>query len=159
MSKDHLYQGPIYVKKSPIHGYGVFAAQNLPKAMLIEKCPLVFFEDESELFYKYSFACQGKRALSFGYGSIYNHSDTPNVRFDYDPTENLLLFTTLRPIRAGEELLSYYGKDWFSSRNLRPLTLTLWHRVYFYSGRIIFRSGLLIFSYFVFLQGLHYLSS
>jgi hypothetical protein len=47
--------------------------------------------------------------LSLGYGSIYNHSDDPNAAYDMEPPD-IMLFTAIKPIRAGEEvLISYAG--------------------------------------------------
>lgn len=47
-------------------------------------------------------------ALSLGYGSIYNHSDDPNAEYDMEPPD-VMIFTALKAIRAGEEILISYA--------------------------------------------------
>ena len=48
-------------------------------------------------------------ALSLGYGSIYNHSETPNAKYQM-LLPDIMEFFTLREIKAGEEItISYRG--------------------------------------------------
>lgn len=52
---------------------------------------------------------RGYVALSLGYGSIYNHSDTPNAAYDME-LPDVMIFSAIKPIQAGEEvLISYAG--------------------------------------------------
>ena len=55
------------------------------------------------------------QALSLGLGSIFNHSGTDqNVGFRRDVERELIIYTTLRDVRAGEELCLGYGQSlWF----------------------------------------------
>jgi uncharacterized protein len=49
-------------------------------------------------------------ALALGYGSIYNHSYSPNARYD-DVGPQTKVFTALRDIEPGEEItVNYNGK-------------------------------------------------
>jgi uncharacterized protein len=49
-------------------------------------------------------------ALSLGYGSIYNHSESPNARYQmYLP--DCMEFVALRPIAAGDEITINYRGD------------------------------------------------
>lgn len=49
-------------------------------------------------------------ALSLGYGSIYNHSETPNAKYRMH-LPDVMEFFALRDIRAGEEITINYRGD------------------------------------------------
>lgn len=49
-------------------------------------------------------------ALALGYGSLYNHSFTPNARYDC-VAPDVLQITALREIEDGEEVLINYNGD------------------------------------------------
>lgn len=49
-------------------------------------------------------------ALSLGYGSIYNHSETPNADYAMEHPD-IMTFTALRDIAAGEEIFINYKGD------------------------------------------------
>jgi len=130
MMKQSLYRGPIIVKKSPIHGYGVFATQAIKKGSLVEECHTLFTEKKDQLFINYYFSAKNQSAIPLGYGCIYNHSFTPNVSYEYNDKTELLIFTALRNISAGEEIFSSYGNDWFSSRNIQAKKSPWWRYRY-----------------------------
>ena len=48
-----------------------------------------------------------------GYGSLYNHSFTPNADIDYNVknVENFLQFEAIKDIKAGEEIFFDYEFD------------------------------------------------
>lgn len=158
MSDQRLYVGPLYVKKSPVHGYGVFAAQDLAANELIEECHTLFYREEDNAFFDYSFESNGTSALPLGFGCIYNHSSTPNITYSHDPDRRLIIFKTLTPVRQDEELFSSYGKHWFSSRDLKMHSERLWPRLYHSGGRLLLRASLIAAGIYACIQGLHYLS-
>jgi hypothetical protein len=49
-------------------------------------------------------------ALSLGYGSIYNHSESPNAKYQM-VLPDMMEFFTLQPIKAGEEITINYRGD------------------------------------------------
>ncbi len=49
-------------------------------------------------------------AIALGYGSIYNHSFTPNARY-YDGRNQTKIFMAIRDIKAGEEITVNYNGD------------------------------------------------
>jgi SET domain-containing protein len=62
------------------------------------------------------------QALALGVGSLFNHSDTPNVRYHGDLPLRAIVFTAQRPIAEGEEITINYNDDiqpgnlnWFES--------------------------------------------
>lgn len=82
----------VYVKQSEISaaGRGVFAARDIQKGEIIERCPVIQLSahdmanlNESILVTYFFFYGRGKKQvlLALGYGSLYNHSYTPNARY------------------------------------------------------------------------------
>ncbi|KAJ7254369.1 hypothetical protein B0H12DRAFT_1219018 [Mycena haematopus] len=56
----------------------------------------------------------GSQALALGLGSLFNHSNRPNLSYTIDPSNELIHYTTTRSIEPDEELCIYYGsKLWF----------------------------------------------
>ena len=124
MSKKLINHG-IYVKKSPIHGYGVFASQDLAPGELLEECHTLLFESDSYAFNNYKFKwADDVAALPLGNGAIYNHSDKPNAHCEFDTVNNLMLFKVNNPIKKDQEIFISYGKYWLSERNIKEKKLS-----------------------------------
>lgn len=121
--KSVLYQNPnIEVRKSPVHGYGVFAKQNLPADIILEETPFISVPNGIAADYVFAFPRGGtppeeaegipkEHVLPFGYACIYNHSDTPNASWSTKVKEKLFVFFTLREIKKDEEIRTFYGSD------------------------------------------------
>ncbi|MDO8554982.1 MAG: SET domain-containing protein-lysine N-methyltransferase [bacterium] len=104
-------------------GRGVVATQDIQAGETIEVCPIVFLskkeidflENESDVlrFYYLIQPETEKCCVMFGYGSIYNHSLSPNAEIDYNEkiAENFLFFKTIKDIKAGEEIVFNYQFD------------------------------------------------
>lgn len=110
----------IYVAQSIIHGYGVFANEFIKQGEIIEETPLLDLRIEkgqsSPLMVDYRFNWpQGsggewnKQVLAWGYGSIYNHSDTANAYWISNLERNTFEFIASRDINKDEEIFVYYG--------------------------------------------------
>jgi hypothetical protein len=54
--------------------------------------------------------------LVLGYGSLYQHSEKPNLEFGYNKNSKQMYFTSVRMIKAGEELTIDYGKEYWDER-------------------------------------------
>lgn len=121
--KKKLYQNRICVKKSTIHGFGVFAEKNIRKGEKIEECYFILSICEDEPIVDYIFDVKGKNALIFGYGSLYNHSDEPNADYFFNVKKKIATFKAARSIKKGEEIFISYGDDWFSSREVKKKEL------------------------------------
>ena len=53
-------------------------------------------------------------------GSLFNHSDSPNVSYSIDTTTESIRYTTVRAVEPDEELCIYYGSNlWF-----KPVEIT-----------------------------------
>lgn len=107
----------LHIKSIPHKGRGVFTRAALAKGSLIEKAPvLTFCADqwqtiETTLFFHYVFdwGSQGGGAIALGYGSIYNHSYSPNAYYVKENEQKELHFFALRDIEEGEEICINYN--------------------------------------------------
>jgi hypothetical protein len=55
--------------------------------------------------------------LALGCGSMYNHKNQPNARWEYDADKQLLKLSAIRRIQMGEQIFISFGRDYFKSRN------------------------------------------
>jgi len=113
--KTHFeHSGLIEIRNSPRKGRGVFAKKAIKKGAIIERVPLLIVTwDEmadSELA-DYAFVYSPtKVAIALGYGSLYNHSYSPNARYD-DEGKKAKVFSAIANIKAGEEITVNYNGD------------------------------------------------
>ena len=118
-----LAMADIEVKKSPIHGYGVFAVKKIPKKTVIEESRAVIFPKLKEYRRAISeriFSWDDNNvALVLGYGSIYNHSSKPNATFSVDRSNEVMKFIAIDDIKSGDEILIDYGERWFANHAQR----------------------------------------
>ena len=115
--KSALSRRNLIVKKSSIHGYGVFAGENIKSDEIIEECHTIILSVQYADIENYTFDGDGKSAIVLGYGSIYNHSKERNAVYEYDKEKSVMVFRASKPIKKGEEIFISYGDNWFSSRN------------------------------------------
>ncbi len=110
----------IYVGASKVKGAGrgVFAAKRIQKGEIIESCPVVeITEKEASLLRKtelknYYFLWGSdlkKVALCLGFGSIYNHSYSPNATYNKRTKERLIDFVAIKDINKDEEITVNYN--------------------------------------------------
>ncbi|VVC75606.1 hypothetical protein AQUSIP_08960 [Aquicella siphonis] len=118
--KSKLFQNKLAVKKSPMHGYGVFAEKTIRKGEKIEECYMIVSRGGDKKLEDYYFDANGKYAIFTGFGIIYNHSDDPNADYKINMKSRVVTFKAVRTIHKGEEIFVSYGDEWFSSRGLKP---------------------------------------
>jgi len=124
----------IKVRRSPIHGYGVFTDVLIKQGDIVEECVVPSqviehgienldgreFATNNATLNKYRFlgppTFKGMNCghpyyyiVPAGYAMIYNHSEKPNTSYVYKQTERIMVFRALRNIEPGEELLTDYG--------------------------------------------------
>lgn len=159
MITEALRRGPIVVSKSAIHGYGVFATEDIAEGSIVEECyTLLSSSSDIELGnYYFNFMKNKISALPLGYGCIYNHSTTPHIDSTYSHEGRLLTFTAIRPIKKGEEIYSSYGDSWFSSRNLKMKSQPWWRQLYRFSKKPL-RAAIIICLLYGSIYALKYLS-
>ena len=118
--KIKLFQTKLVVRKSSMHGYGVFANKNIKKGEKIEECYIILSKKGGdkglEDFY---FDAKGKYAVFLGFGSIYNHSDNPNADYTISLKNRVATIKATKPIPKGKEIFVSYGDEWFTDRGLK----------------------------------------
>jgi len=116
----------------PDAGRGVFARAAIKKGELIEKCPVLEIPphdmaalSESILVtYFYFFGEKKERmVVALGFGSIYNHTYTPNATYKENEKEKAIEFTALRDIKAQEEITVNYIQG--NQENKPPLWFSI----------------------------------
>jgi len=118
--KQPLFQNKIYVKRSTMHGYGVFAGKTIKKGDIIEKCyTIISKKGGDKALDDYYFDANGKYAIPTGFGIIYNHADEPNADYTINLKTRITTLVAERTIRKGEEIFVSYGDEWFKSRRLK----------------------------------------
>jgi hypothetical protein len=103
------------------NGRGVFASCDIGVDTCVDVCPCISFtmaEHDScsrTPLHNYTFRSRSGRCyLALGLGSLFNHSDVPNVQYRIDAKRCRIEFTTCRQVNRGEELVIYYGPNlWF----------------------------------------------
>ena len=105
-----------------IMGFGVFASQDIDEGIIVETCYCVkTYNQPFNPCFDYLFQLTNTEALlPFGYGSIYNHSCTPNVHY-YFESDCILVMYALRDIKEGEELCHNYGRMYWKTREKKLL--------------------------------------
>lgn len=109
----------IYISKSKISkaGRGVFANADIKIGEIIEECPFIEIpEHELErigesilLNYVYFFGKKKEKALlALGFGSIYNHTYSPNAVYKINPKEKTIEFISIKRIKKDEEITVNY---------------------------------------------------
>ena len=105
-------------------GRGVQAITTMMVGEIIVACELLVLSEtdtpianQTELQH-YTFKYNDTQdCLVLGHGEIFNHDDQPNVKYDLmdftqgGQTRKMMVFTALRTIHAGEQLLIDYGAD------------------------------------------------
>ena len=122
-----------YIRKSDIHGYGVFAKEDIKVGELIEEavCPEQILEPKYvyidgkvtigniDSLSSYRFGSMDDREywiIPMGNAMCYNHSKDPNVVWTHSTEDRLLLFTALKDIKKDEELTFDYGPRYAYNR-------------------------------------------
>lgn len=113
-----IYNPKVYVDKSPVHGWGVFAACEINVGDIIEECPVMTLPikkgESTPLLIDYRFNWpQGvewdEQVLPFGYGGLYNHNDNANAYWISNEDKKTFIFKASKKISKGSEIFIYYG--------------------------------------------------
>lgn len=124
-------------------GRGVFAARAFTAGEVVELCPVVILECDfkslppeiQQRVFDWSALAQAEGvvcALALGYGSMYNHANPANLRYEPSGEGECMRFIAASDIDANSELtINYngaYGEnvsdedDWFESRGITPFS-------------------------------------
>lgn len=112
----------IYTDKSVIKnaGRGVFARRKIKKGETIEQCPIILITEKEVPdirktgLHNYYFMWgddpkNHKAAICLGFGSLYNHSYSPNATYKKLHNENLIAFIAIKDIQKDEEITVNYN--------------------------------------------------
>lgn len=106
------------VRASPGRGRGVHALRAFAAGECIERAPVIVLAAReldairSTLLGRYYFEWgedDESGALALGYGSLYNHSYTPNATYEFREELMAIDFLALREIGPGEEITINYN--------------------------------------------------
>ena len=108
----------IEVKRAKGKGRGVYARVFIPAGTVFERAPLLVMAEKEALegdhanvlpAYVFEYG-KGKVALALGFGSLYNHSYSPNACYE-DVSGQMKNYIAIRDIQAGEEVTINYNGD------------------------------------------------
>ena len=99
-----IYNPKIYIDKSPVHGWGVFAKEDIFEGEVCEECPILSLPIE-----KGEVTPWEEQVIALGYGSFYNHSETANAFWVSNLENRTFKFISNREIKKGEEIFVWYG--------------------------------------------------
>lgn len=102
-------------------GRGVFAARAFTAGEVVEECPVVLLRKSYATLHKElkTIVFHWERpegsaetlALALGYGSLYNHANPSNLRYETDEAGLVLRLIAVRDIRPDEELTINYNAE------------------------------------------------
>lgn len=97
---------------------GVFATRDIQKGELIHEAPVIPYPNEDHelieqtILADYVFQYGANHtAVLLGYGSLFNHSYTPNATYEINFDQHTFDFYAYTDIKAGEEILINYNGD------------------------------------------------
>jgi len=124
---DIYYHNPkIEIRKSTIHGVGVFAKKSIKKNEVLEEDPFIVLKGNwhklPSLLQAYIYGWtkdlpdkKSKAALVFGSGALYNSSPKPNADWQTNVKRNRFIFFAIKDIKAEEEIMIDYGNEYWES--------------------------------------------
>jgi hypothetical protein len=120
-------------QSNTIKGLGVIAEVDFKKGDTIEIVPLLLMPmkefdliKKTKLYYYFFEYTNSHFAIALGYGSLYNHSYSPNARYLYSFKNKQLIIKAIKNIKKSEEIFfnyNYYPNDktplgdWFTMPN------------------------------------------
>jgi uncharacterized protein len=108
----------ICIKQVNGKGRGVFAKRAIPEGTVVERVPVLVVplpnvrgvHNDPALSRFCFLRTRNTAAIALGYGSLYNHSYTPNATYE-ECDDATMLFRALRDIDPGEEITINYNGD------------------------------------------------
>jgi SET domain-containing protein len=123
----------VEVRRSPIHGYGIFAKEVIEEGELIEESKLLklglranYLHDPTLKNYVWADkTCECEECkihgahqyLALGLGSLYNHSGEPNTRQNNNYRSEIMSIHARGRIEKDEEIFISYGKKYWLIRD------------------------------------------
>jgi len=129
----YYYNPKIEVRRSAIHGMGVFAKKNIKKHEVLEEDHFIIIKGKWDniprQIQEYIFGWtkhlpdkKSKAALVFGSGAIYNSSPKPNASWLTSVKKGRFIYYATKDIKKGQEILIDYGDEYWESRDVKHST-------------------------------------
>ena len=121
--KEHFNLGRVEWTKRPGGDYTVKSKTQFAKGEIVEICPMIILPEIAKTIDRLKDIVfevdkkKGEYALVLGYGSLYRHSNEPNVDYAYNRRQRHMFFIANRPIQAYEELTINYGSEYWEERS------------------------------------------
>jgi len=123
-----IYNPKIFIDKSPVHGWGVFAKEDIMEGEVFEECPVLTLPIEKGevtsllIDYRFNWPQGGEweeQVFPLGYGGLYNHSEKANAYWVSNTDDKTFKFIANRDIQPNEEIFVWYGdiSYWNDGRN------------------------------------------
>lgn len=119
MKHKHSTKIAIEIRKTPNKGRGVFALKDFTSGEIIENCPIINVSPAERKhcektilnYYIYPWRSTKSGSIVLGYGSIYNHSFTPNADWKQNFKTYTMVYKAIKPIKKGEEITVNYNGE------------------------------------------------
>lgn len=116
-----LSSDKIYISQSeiPKAGRGVYAAVDIKKGEIIEKCPVIEIPEHDAAALRESILTtyiyylgrnKNRLTVALGFGSIYNHTDKPNAIYQEKLKAQTIDFIALKKIKKDDEITVNYSQ-------------------------------------------------
>jgi uncharacterized protein len=109
--------GPIVIRNTDKYGRGIFADRYIKKGELIEEALVIIIPKQEwkqmrkSVLLNYVFRWGKDKAIALGYGSLFNHSFTPNAKYITNIKNQTIDFYARQDIQKEEEILVNYNGD------------------------------------------------
>jgi uncharacterized protein len=132
-----------YVKETGARGRGVFASRGFKSGEIVETCPIIVVDKPMSdlpgeiacILFGWSYLVTRQvgpmTAIALGYGSLYNHNNPANMRYEADDHIKAIRFIAVRDIVQDEELTVNYNahgggaewheNKWFEDKRITPI--------------------------------------
>lgn len=97
-----------------VSGRGVFAAKDIKIGEIIEIAPILVLEfgdlvdTKWNLLFEYYFWMDDYVALALGFGSMYNHANDANCKYELNKEDKTITFTATQNIKKDSEIYFNY---------------------------------------------------
>jgi SET domain-containing protein len=117
----------IIVTKTKNKGRGVFTDKKIAANTVVEIAPVIVMPEvarkilDQTLLHDYIFEWGDDKkqcCMALGYVALYNHAYQSNCEYEMNFNKQLITITTVKDVKAGEELCINYNGDWNSNKKL-----------------------------------------
>lgn len=117
----------IIIAKTKNKGRGVWANKNIAANTVLEIAPVIVVPGidrkllDQTVLHDYIFEwgdAKKQCCIALGYISLYNHAYQANCEYEMNFKKHLITVTTVKAVKAGEELCINYNGDWNNDKKI-----------------------------------------